>query len=59
MKNNLKLQPQRLPSAERKKGDKAVSVLKCFICTQMFYSQVSFDDHMSLHSSKISRNVPE
>lgn len=59
MKNNLKLQSQRLPSADRKKGEKTVSVLKCFICNQMFYSQGSFDDHMSLHSSKISRNVPE
>lgn len=25
----------------------------------MFYSQPAFDDHMKLHSSKLSRNVPE
>lgn len=59
MRNTIKLQPQRLPSAERKKSDKGVAVLKCFICNQMFYTENSFSQHMQEHSSKINRNVPE
>ena len=49
-------QPGRMASVDLKK---AVSVIKCFICNQMFYSQNTFDDHMKLHSSKLTRNLPE
>lgn len=56
MKNPKTSQPARMGSVDLKK---AVSVIKCFICNQMFYSQNTFDDHMKLHSSKLSRNVPE
>lgn len=57
MKNPKKTGVERMASVELKKT--AVSVIKCFICNQMFYSQKTFDDHMKLHSSKLARNVPE
>ncbi len=56
MKNPKKSHVERIASVEIKK---TVSVIKCFICNQMFYSQKTFDDHMKVHSSKLTRNVPE
>lgn len=56
MKGPKRTQVERVGSVDIKK---TVSVTKCFICNQMFYSQKTFDDHMKLHSSKLSRDVPE
>lgn len=56
MRNPKKPQIERMASVELKK---TLSVMKCFICNQMFYSQVNFDDHMKLHSAKLSKNAPE
>mgnify|MGYP003691566541 CR=1 FL=1 len=38
---------------------KTVTILKCFLCNQLFYAQNAFDSHMKQHQSKINRNIPE
>ena len=37
---------------------KAVTIVKCFICNQLFYSQVTFDTHMKMHQNKLNRKIP-
>ena len=59
MINNIQMMRktnERFNSSEIKKG---VTVIKCFICNQMFYAQNTFDLHMKQHSNKLSRNTPE
>jgi hypothetical protein len=56
-KKPLSANKRLLPSEKEIK--KKVTVVKCFICNQMFYSQDTFDSHMSNHQNNISTNLPE
>ena len=38
---------------------KKPTIVKCFICNQMFYSQDSFDCHMDQHQKKVDKNMPD
>jgi hypothetical protein len=60
----MKIKPSSANTKKPLLSDKPIppkkpTIVKCFICNQMFYSQDTFDSHMDQHQKKVNKNLPD